>query len=419
VLPETSPIAQSDPVSPTATEARVPLPPPYTGPLNLIASGAPAAVCALSSPFELPARGVAQLSFMPSTKCSDGSSDLDLFVSGDRQYLAQRNHVGFRIVEVTDSSQPHLVGAWAFSPPPGNGHIKAFRQAGRVYLAIPLESPSPYKIAPCGIAIVEVTDPQAPILVGRYDGNTIGASRPWCNIHSVEIDTDADGNATFLLAGSFATADLYVLDIRDLNAIREVNAFHWHAHPHGDFGSTAHRATIAGNRVYLAYWGGGVIILDKQGLEAGAPPEAVALTSPGSIDPPDFTAHDTYPTTNGNFLFVNDMDRGDGIRLFDIRNLAEPREVWAANFDGFQAAHHTLQVTGELLIVPWFEDGVRVFRYDVSDPDAPIVDLVAEQDSHRIGEAKVGDCLIEETASTCVYASDERVGLVILGLPDN
>jgi hypothetical protein len=337
-------------------------------------------------------------------------------VLGNRQYVAQRNFAGFRIIEVTDPSHPNYLGAWQFLPLAGNGHIEAFHQAGRAYLAIPLESPSPYKIAPCGIAIVEVTDPQVPVLLGRYDGYSLGASLPWCNIHSVEIDADAEGNATFLLAGSFQTADLYVLDIRDLNAIREVNAYHWHAHPHGDSGSTAHRAAIVGDRVFLAYWHGGVVILDKQALEAGAAPETVALTLPGSIDPPNFTTHDAYPTADGNFLFVNDMDRGDGIRLFDIRVLAEPREVWAADFDGFQAAHHTLQVVGDLLVVPWFEDGVRVFRYDVSDPDAPKVELVAAQDSHRIGEAKVSACLIEGIASTCVYASDERLGLVIFGL---
>jgi hypothetical protein len=395
------------------------LPPPYSGRLNLIAVEAPTTSCDLSSPFEAPAQGAVQLAFVPSLKCNEGSSDLDLFAVGERQYVAQRNFAGFRIIEITDPAHPRHLSGWQFEPRAGNGHIKAFRQADDVYLAIPLESPSPYTVAPCGLAIVEVTDPQSPALIGRYDGKTLNANLPWCNLHSVEIDTDAAGNATFLLAASFATADLYVLDIRDLNAIREVNAYHWHAHPHGDSGSTAHRATIVGDRVYLAYWHGGVVILDKQALETGAAPEAVALTLPGSIDPPDFTAHDAYPTTDSNFLFVNDMDRGDGIRLFDIRDLTAPREVWAANFDGFQAAHHTLQVIDDLLIVPWFEDGVRVFRYDVSDPNAPKVELVAVQDSHRIGEAKVSACLIEGIASTCVYASDERLGLVIFGLQDN
>jgi hypothetical protein len=356
---------------------------------------------------------------VPSTKCYEGNSDLDLFEVEDRRYVAQRNFAGFRLVEVTDPTHPRYLGAWQFVPSAGNGHIKAFRQAGRVYLAIPLESPSPYTVAPCGLAIVEVTDPQSPALIGRYDGKTLNANLPWCNLHSVEIDADAAGNATFLLATSFATGDLLVLDIRDLTAIREVNAYHWHAHPHGDSGSTAHRATIVGDRVFLAYWNGGVILLDKPALEAGMAPESAALMPPGSIDPLDFTTHDVYPTVDGNFLFVNDMDRGDGIRLFDIRELAAPREVWAADFDGFQASHHTLQVMDDLLIVPWFEEGVRVFRYNVSDPDAPKIELVAAQDSHRIGEAKVGACPIEGIASTCVYASDERLGLVILGLHGN
>jgi len=413
---------------PTSTDEPMVLPPPYTGPLDLVVLEDPLQLCEISSPFALPAQGVLQLAFIPNRRCTDINSDLDLFEVNDRLYAAQRNARGFRLVEVTNPAQPAELGVWQLKPRAGTGHIVAFRQYDRWYLALPLESPSPYSAFPCGLVIIEVTQPQAPVLQGRYDGTTVDSNLPWCNVHSVEIDTDADGNATFLLALTPNTADVRVLDIRNLDDIREVNAYHLHAHPHGGHGSWAHRATIVGDRIYIAYWGGGVVIVDKDGLETGATSDAVALTPPGSIDPSDFVAHDTRPTVDGNFLFVSDMDRlSDGIRLFDIRNVAQPREIWASDFSDTDTAHHTLQVQGDLLFVPWFHEGLRIFRYDLSDPDHPMIEQVAFQAVREpphdryggVSELKVHPCQIEEKAKTCIYASDERLGLMILALDDD
>lgn len=100
---------------------------------------------------------------------------------------------------------------------------------------MPLESPIPYGNFPCGLGIIEVTQPEAPVLLGRYDGSALNSDVPRCNVHAAEVDTDADGNATFLLLATLNTADLRVLDIRNLNDIHEVNVFHQHIHPHGEF----------------------------------------------------------------------------------------------------------------------------------------------------------------------------------------
>jgi hypothetical protein len=414
-------------VPPIATEKPIVLPPPYTGTLELVELEKSSTFCdKAESPFGLPAEGVLQLSFLPNRKCNDINSDIDLFEIDNRLYVAQRNARGFRLVNVTDPTQPNEIGLWEFEPHARQEHIAAFRQFDRRYLAMPLESPTPYGNFPCGLAIIEVTQPEAPVLLGRYDGTTLNSDVAWCNVHAAEVDTDTNGNATFLFIATLNTADLRVLDIRDLENIREVNVFHQHIHPHGEYGSWAHRAAILGDRVYISYWGGGVMVVDKQGLTAGLPPEEILLAPPGSIDPDDFVTHDTQPTPDGNFLFVNDMDKiYDGIRLFDIRDLSNPREIWASNFSDTQTGHHTLQIQGNLFFVPWFREGLRAFRFDLSDPDHPIIEQVVFQSVRQppyvrtdggIGALRVHDCQFEGIAKTCIYASDEELGLIILVL---
>jgi hypothetical protein len=65
-------------------------------------------------------------------------------------------------------------------------------------------------------------------------------------------------------------------------------------------GSFVHDTTIVRERVYVAYWTAGVMILARR-LEAGAAPETFVLNGPESIAPVDFDAHHSYPTPNGDF----------------------------------------------------------------------------------------------------------------------
>jgi hypothetical protein len=228
-----------------------------------------------------------------------------------------------------------------------------------------------------------------------------------------------------MLASSRDTFDLRVLDIRDLSEIRETNHYHLHAHPHAGFptydGSFVHDTTIVGDRVYVAYWGGGVVILDRRELERGA--EVAPI---GRVDLPDFNAHHSYPAVGGDFLFVEAEDRvQDAIRLVDIRDPARPREVLAINLDSAEYAPHNLLVHGDLLFVGWYGEGVRVFRYDIGAPNRPTVELVAfqavraqpsEQFFDGVWGMRVRDCVAAGQPRTCLYASDMGLGLLVMAL---
>lgn len=404
------------------------LPPPYSGPSSLVAIPEPPVQIDRKSPLSLPSAGFIPLAFVSN---ANGArlGDLDVFEMGDRLYAVQvRDPGGYVLTEVTDPGHPAYLGSWKVLPASSGEHVKAFRQDRRWYLVLPLEASDWENYDLCGLAIIEITDPLKPVLQGLHNGATADADANWCNVHAAEIITDEGGNAEYLLAAAVDTFDLRVLDIRQLDNIRETNVYHLHAHPHGNDDSWAHFTTVVGDRVYVAHWRGGVMILDKAALLSGEASEEVQLTSPGSIAAPDFVVHDAYPSADGGFLFVNDafLSAG-GLRLFDIRDLANPRPVLTVDFEELRSQRHTLVVQDDLLFVPWFQEGVRVFRYDVSQPNKPLIEQVAFQSVREapldtydgVARLRLHPCQVNEEMRTCVFASDMTMGLIILALDDD
>lgn len=398
---------------------------PYEGPFELAAVPDPSSPRDVQSPFSLPSAGFIPLAFV-GNKSSAPLGELDVFEMGDRTYVVQRRTPsGYALTDVTEPTQPTYLGTWKVNPSTTGEHIKAFRQGERWYLALPLQIDARASFG-CGLAIVELTDPRNPILQGVHNGMTTGADANWCEVHSVGIVTNEDENAEYLLATSPATFDLRVLDIRDLEKVRETNVYHLHVHPHGTR-AWAHQVNAADDRIYVSHFDGGVMILDRSALVSGGASDDVELTPPKSLTAPDFGAHDASPTADGDFLFVNDAFLSEGgLRLFDIRDLENPRPVMAIDPEGLKSQRHTLLVKDDLLIVPSRTNGVRVYRYDFSQDDRPILELVAYQEVREQprdtggGVAAVAShpCLIAGALYTCVYATDKTRGLIILGLDD-
>jgi hypothetical protein len=379
------------------------------------------------SPFGLPAEKIIEVAYVPTGFCFNG--EIDTFEINDRLYIVQSlsDEAAFFITEATDPQHPVVVGAWQWNDFPYTADVKVFKQGPRRYLALSLE-PIPAQL--CGIAIVEVTDPANPVLLGRYDGENTNATANWCDTHTTEISTDANGDGAFIYASAIDTADLRVLDIRDLSHITEINHY---THPEADgLDIFVHDSTIEHGHVYIAYWGAGVIILDQQQVESGA--EIEPLTPLGSIDPDGLQIHKAYPTQNDDFLFVEDEVNYDGkrsqLRLFDIRDLSTPKEVLALKLDQPFSSPHNLLVVGDLLYVGWYTDGVRVFKYDTSNPEDVTVEpyaFKATRPSKTIGVfgsdiydsiwgVRLHDCQIDGQAMTCIYASDLTRGLLILAM---
>jgi hypothetical protein len=185
------------------------------------------------------------------------------------------------------------------------------------------------------------------------------------------------------------------------------------------------------DRVYVAYWSAGLIILDRQELEAGR--RVTPLNPLDSIDPWGLQVHQAYPTTDGKFVFVEDefssKQPESRLRLYDIRDLQSPKEVVAIALPNSLGAPHNMLVSGNRLFVGWYQDGVRIFQYDTSDPEHPSVD----QDAFKavrtrttanpssgiydgIWGVRLHECEVGGEPMMCVFASDITYGLIILAI---
>jgi hypothetical protein len=247
------------------------------------------------------------------------------------------------------------------------------------------------------------------------------------------VSRDADGEGAYLYVAAVDIADLRVLDIRDLDHVIESGHY---THPEASFQSErnsvlVHDTTIVGDRVYLAHWTGGLIILDRQALEAGEP--ATPLNPLDSIKPEGLHIHYAVPTTDGNFVFVEDelpsTRQESHLRLYDIRDLQSPKEVMAITLPDAWGSPHNMVVSGDLLFIGWYQDGVRVFRYDTSDPENPTMEPYAFQavrtqrtlnpysrEFDGIWGVRLHDCVVADQPKTCIYATDISWGLLIFAM---
>jgi hypothetical protein len=247
------------------------------------------------------------------------------------------------------------------------------------------------------------------------------------------VSQDADGNGAYLYVSAVDIFDLRVLDIRDLENAVEAGRY---THPDAGYYNNrniflVHDTTIVDDRVYVAYWSAGLVILDRQALEAG---KAVEPLNPlDSIDPWGLQIHLAFPTTDGQFVFVEDEFSTkvpeSRLRLYDIRDLDSPKEVAAITLPDSLGSPHNLLVAGNRLFVGWYQDGVHVFEYDMSDPEQPLVEPYAFKAVRSIRTFNIGgdpydgiwgvrvhDCQVDEQLTTCVFASDITYGLLILAL---
>ncbi len=380
----------------------------------------------------LDAENIVLLAHVDTGSCLGG--ELDIAVIDDRTLIFQAGlgSTAFIATDVTTPTAPRVLGRWRFAPNSYASDLRYFSQGDQHYVSISLEGFS--QQAPCGIAIVNVTDLSAPTLVQHIQGLNVGSDRAWCNVHTAPVSMDENGDGAFLYASVDDTFDLRVVDIRDLDNPVEVNSYQHANYTFERNGpeTFVHDSTIVGDRVYVSYWDGGVMILDRATVEAGAPAAEFVLNAPNSIDPFDFLVHHAYPTENEDFLFIEDELTYDGkfsqLRLWDIRDLDNPAAVLRLTIPDAAISPHNLLVKDDLLFVGWYTNGVQVFRYDVSDPDNATVERIAwhavrtaeeiETTFDGVWGVRLNDCTVAGKETTCIYASDISNGLWVMALEE-
>ncbi len=430
--PTAPPTAATAPLSvgPTATV----FPTPFDGQLTLRSREILPVTCEFD-PSAFPSVGMEFLAYARTGECQNG--ELGLFSMGEKTYVAQSGlfDSAFTLTEVTEPTAPQVLGVWDIPPQTLVMDLKPFRQDGRHFLALGLQR-SMEPGVPCGVLVVEVTDVTQPEIVMRLDGRTTGAPEPWCSVHTLEIDTDADGNATFIIVSDVDTYSARAVDIRDLENPRETNYYHLHVHPHAlpeqPVINYVHDSFVSEDKVYLANWQAGVVILDKAKFEAGVPQEAVIIKPTVNVAPGGFRVHYVAPIPNTSLIFIEDeLNADNGLRLLDITDPANPKTLWTYTNPGGVNAPHNFVIRDDKIYVGWYNDGVKVFQFDISDPVEPQVELVAvhpvrnnaavtrERYFDGIWGVRVNNCFVRGIKRICVYGSDMSTGLIILAMDES
>lgn len=436
-----TPPAENVGATPETTPQPTRLPPPYAGTLEIEPRRNLRRVCLFASPEALPSQGVKFLSHVITGDCQNG--EIGVVQIGDRVIAAQSGFqdAAFTLTDVTDPTAPQVIGVWEWNPHAATLDLKPFHQGDRWYLALAMQRAREGEgaAAPCGIGIVEITNVREPKFITRLDGDKVGSPDSWCNVHTLEVDTDEYrdgeqvGNAAYFVVSDVDTFSARIVDIRDLQHPREVNFYHLHAHPHAvpdqPVLNYVHDSFVSGDKVYLANWLAGVVILDKGKLERGEAQEAVILKPTEDVAPGGLHVHYVVPSADGNFLFIEDeLNADNGLRLLDIRDPAQVKTVWVEKNPGGVNAPHNFVLRDDVLYAGWYNDGVRMYRVSLDDPNQPQVTLVGFQevrankniDRERyfdgVWGVRVRDCLVNGTNQTCIYASDMSSGLSVMML---
>ncbi len=289
-----------------------------------------------------------------------GQSYADVWGDGDFAYLA---HFGQRVVDIIDISDPqNPVLAATYD----TNVVSASAQDVKVHdglMFVGMESVSP------GCQIVDVRDPYAPV---HLTDVTVLAG-----VHNVFYDE----GWLYLVDSSQPLIDIVDLRTYDPdNPPAVISTRQWRMTGVGSF---VHDITVKNGRLYASAWNT-QRVYDVSDVANTLPP--LLGTAPGA------SVHASWPTDDGRFLVVTEERSGSGMTLYEVVPFAPLRGDLPAEGDGVTLAvrdyHflsdlragsvHNVLIDGYTVYVSWYAAGVQVFEID---PDTATLHLVASFDT--------------------------------------
>ena len=371
---------------------------------------------------EPPFQGLSPLSFAVAPGiCASGYGDIAVWQDGGQDYVASAKFggsAGFHIWNVSDPYNPvHLVTEYIPNST-NTTTIFAFKQGSTRYLSMSTRGSG------CGWIVYDVTNPADPNFVSRKVGTD------WCIVHEHFVSTNANGDADYAwlaMSGESGSGDkMVVLDLADI-----VNPVQTGRYERPDRVSFIHDVTVMGNRVYSAHWSGGLMIHDKMTLANNTDP--APLNPIDSIRPSGFSIHQAWPTTDGNYVFIEDeflnASNAEKVKMYDIRDINNPQYVLGMTGGGIAATQqaHNLKILNiepgvDQLFVAWYKAGSRGFLVDTRGPTPIVIENIRHEYRQPIGSPGFGGawgmdylpCTLRGQPRICVYTADyERHGIII------
>lgn len=251
-----------------------------------------------------------------------------------------------------------------------------------------------------GMIVVDVTDPRAPMRVGRV-GSTPGDLAP--NVHTLALD----GELAFL---ANTRTGLDIFNVADPLAPTLVGHF---SHPAAK--GYLHDLYAGDGRVYLNWWDAGMAIVDV--TDPAAPRQLGNFQDYG-----ERTSHSSWPLEVGGrkIALHGDEQYGAHLRIVDVTEgsptFAKPIASWMTRP---AISLHNVMAVGNLAVLAYYQDGVRVV--DLSDPTSPR--QVAwfntwDPDAPTAGQSFFdGACGVDvDPATRTIYVADIARGLLVLRL---
>lgn len=347
---------------------------------------------------------------------------------GDVLYVAHfgPSGKGTTILDVSDPTGPRVVRQWD-APPRSHTHKVQVADGLLMTNHELFRSDGP---APVGMAIYDLTDPFDPRRVGFIDTGGRG-------VHRIVYE---GGDLAYISATpeGFTGRIWMIVDVSDPTHPTEVGRWWWPGMWRAG-GETmelpaneewlVHHAMVHGDRAYLGFWNGGMVVIDISELSAPKTVSRLGWDEGGHT-------HTCLPLPDRNLVVVTDEAISEGcqgdrhmVRIVDVTDERAPFvrsicPVPEGDFceRGLRFGSHCLHEnrpnsyrSQDLVFVTYFNAGLRV--YDTSDADEPVEvgHWIPECPPNQLA-AQINDVYVSDDLT--VYTTDRINGGVYILEPE-
>lgn len=347
---------------------------------------------------------------------------------GDVLYVAHfgPSGKGTTILDISDPTGPRVVRQWD-APPRSHTHKVQVADGLLMTNHELFRSDGP---APVGMAIYDLTDPFDPRRVGFIDTGGRG-------VHRIVYE---GGDLAYISATpeGFTGRIWMIVDVSDPTHPTEVGRWWWPGMWRAG-GETmelpaneewlVHHAMVHGDRAYLGFWNGGMVVIDISELSAPKTVSRLGWDEGGHT-------HTCLPLPDRNLVVVTDEAISEGcqgdrhmVRIVDVTDERAPFvrsicPVPEGDFceRGLRFGSHCLHEnrpnsyrSQDLVFVTYFNAGLRV--YDTSDADEPVEvgHWIPECPPNQLA-AQINDVYVSDDLT--VYTTDRINGGVYILEPE-